>query len=206
VDENRIEDEEPSPEPVSCAWIWWTIGVVLLVIAYAVPAAMTASPEACGRCHEMKPFYESWRVSSHRAAAPNCLYCHVKPGIANLVLYRFAFWGEIAASVTGADFKPLGSVKPDLGVCRRCHSLNREASTSGDLRIGHRIHVEKAGVACSRCHAGAVHKGVGGRRILPRMEICKSCHAAKMQDCLFCHTVPPIATSPSSHMTTGGAQ
>lgn len=183
--------------------ILFVVGVLLVVI-YAIPAVMTSSPKACARCHAMKPYYDSWQSSSHREVAPNCLYCHVRPGVVNLVAYRFMFYREILAALTGRELKPIGSVPLSSESCLRaaCHSINRQVSNSGNLRINHRLHVTQAAVPCTKCHPGAVHKGVGGRLLLPPPSICAECHAARMKDCQYCHIGrPPMSTS--AHSASG---
>lgn len=184
-------------------WVWVILGVLLVVI-YAIPAAMTSSPKACGSCHAMKPYYESWQASSHRGVAPSCLYCHVRPGVVNAVAYRFLFYREILATITGRELKPIGAVAPSTESCVRaaCHSMNRQVSNSGNLHINHRLHVDQAGIPCTKCHPGAVHKGVGGRLILPPSSICKECHEAKMSDCQYCHIGRP-PTMPDDHSSSG---
>jgi hypothetical protein len=170
----------------------WILSVVLgLVVAgFAIPVAFTISPGQCASCHEMKPYYDSWQNSSHRGAAPNCLYCHVKPGVLNLVGYEFAFYGEIAGHFSGAVVATTAANAPAVQSCQRagCHSLNRETSNAGDIKINHRLHVIQAKIPCTSCHPGAVHAGVGGRLKLPPMKLCKTCHADKMQTCNFCHS------------------
>jgi len=179
---------------------WWLFVLAVLFVIYLIPTVLTSSPKACASCHAMKPYYASWQLSSHRATAPNCLYCHVRPGVANLVVYRLLFYREIVASVAGWQLKPIGAAAPSTESCTRagCHSKNRQVSTSGNLRINHGLHVTQAGVSCAKCHPGAVHQGVDGRLLLPPMKICKECHAAKMNDCSYCH-IGEIRGSPSGH-------
>jgi len=170
----------------------FAIAAVVWVVFWAIPITLTATPEMCATCHEMKPYYDSWRASSHRAAAPNCLYCHAKPGLIDLVGFELGMYGKIAAHFAGVPVKTTVANSPSVESCSRgtCHSLNRETSNSGDLKINHRLHVVKAKIPCTRCHPGAVHAGVGGRLKLPPMKLCKECHADKMKDCGYCHTSP----------------
>lgn len=172
-----------------------------LMIVYGIPYYYTGSPKACAGCHRMAPYYRSWAASSHRVAASNCLYCHVRPGAVNLALYRLMFYREIAAQVLGLDLKPWGTTVPGVTSCHRsnCHSLNRLTSTSGDLKIDHRKHVIGAKISCVRCHPGAAHKGVGGRRLLPPRKMCKECHRDKMEDCSYCHSRIVSKAAPDGH-------
>ena len=194
-----VPDGDPKGRRVSRrAWIV-RIVLVLLVLAFAAPVSLTATPERCARCHEMVPYFDSWASSSHRVAAPNCLDCHVEPGLLNLVVYELTFYREIVAHFAGTEVTT-GSGVPSSGSCLRdaCHSLNREASFSGDLKIDHRSHVEEEGLDCFACHAGAVHEGVAGLERTPPMGLCQECHADEMEECTYCHAgkVVPEATDP----------
>lgn len=169
-------------------WIGWGV-VAAAVVIYAIPYFYTANPRACASCHRMEPYYRSWRASSHRLAASNCLACHVRQSTLSLVVYRLMFYRELAAQATGMDLKPWGTTIPGVESCHRsgCHSLNRLASTSGDLKISHREHVVRAHIVCIKCHPGAAHRGVGKRFLIPPRKLCKGCHAAQMNNCSYCH-------------------
>ena len=175
--------------------------LVLLAVFSAVPVWFTATPRACANCHEMKPYYDSWRASSHREAASNCLYCHVKPGIANVIGFEVGFYGMLSGHLSGAKVTSSAADVPSVASCGRseCHSLNRETSNSGDIKINHRLHVIRAGIACPTCHPGAVHTGVGGRRKLPPLSLCKTCHADKMTQCSYCHAEQHSGAPPAGH-------
>ena len=197
---------EPADRPSAESGRPWlsivTIAVLAaVVLVFAVPVAFTATPSRCASCHEMKPYYDSWRTSSHRAAAPNCLYCHAKPGVLNVVGFELGFYRMLAGHFSGSSVSTTQADAPSVASCSRktCHSLNRETSTAGDLKIDHSLHVTKAGIACARCHPGAVHTGVGGRQKLPRMQLCKECHADKMKQCNYCHNSQRLQAAPGGH-------
>jgi trimethylamine-N-oxide reductase cytochrome c-type subunit TorC len=169
-----------------------------------VPAVLTATPKQCSICHEMRPYYESWQASSHRAAVTSCQTCHVKPGILHLVAFEFGSYRMLFAHFAGVPVTSTPANAPSVESCRRagCHSLNREVSNSGDLKINHRLHVTTENIACPTCHPGAVHAGVGGRVKLPPMKLCTKCHADKMSDCSFCHTEQHLQALPGVHDAT----
>jgi trimethylamine-N-oxide reductase cytochrome c-type subunit TorC len=179
----------------------WTAGAILglLVLVFAVPITLTATPKQCTTCHEMKPYYDSMTSSSHRAAAPSCLFCHVRPGVFNRIAWEVTFYHEIAGHFSGAEVTSTAANAPSLASCSRqeCHSLNREVSNAGDLAIKHRLHVVDEKIGCSVCHPGAVHTN-GGRLKLPPATLCKRCHAAKMKECKYCHTGQRLLGAPST--------
>ncbi|RJQ52067.1 MAG: hypothetical protein C4521_11005 [Actinobacteria bacterium] len=195
-----FEDTEDIPElsePNRRAFVG-LFAVFALLLLYVIPYVYTSTPIACASCHGMKPYYDSWRASSHRLATPSCLDCHVRQDPLSLVAYRFMFYREIVAQVSGADLKPWGTTVPGVRSCHRsgCHSLNRLTSTSGELKINHRTHVTRAKLTCSSCHEGVAHQGIGRRSMLPSRQTCKRCHAKKMSDCGFCHVNPETAGRP----------
>lgn len=179
------EQEPPGPR----RWRIVLPAVLVAAILLLAPYALTANPQACAMCHQMKPYVSSWRASSHALAARDCLTCHVGPGFMSGFIYRMGFYREVYAYFTDGDLVPGAVTIPGVASCQKlgCHSLNRIISTSGDLRISHRLHVEKAGVLCARCHPGAAHRGVRDLKIVPTVDLCLSCHKDRMQDCAFCH-------------------
>ncbi len=162
----------------------------VLVVFLAIPYIYTSNPKSCTRCHEMQKYYNSWKKSPHSVAASNCFYCHVKQGTLNLWIYRISFYREIYASMVGANLKPIGATLPGVDSCQRedCHSLNRDESGSGDIKINHRLHVRKADIPCTRCHPGAAHPNVGKiGGIIPKQKLCFQCHSTMRNKCSFCH-------------------
>jgi hypothetical protein len=204
AEETPVSSETPVAEKPAHArrsagfWIGVLVAFVF-VVACAIPVAMTATPSQCATCHEMRPYYESWKSSSHREAAANCLVCHVRPGVLNWVAYEAGFYGELAAHFQGAQVTSTAANTPAVESCVRsgCHSVNRETSNAGDIKIDHRLHVIEARIPCTRCHPGAVHAGVNGRLKLPPMKLCKDCHADKMQQCSYCHSAEVLQGVPA---------
>jgi hypothetical protein len=184
--------------PSGRAWIA-IVALAVVGILVGIPVVMTATPAQCAGCHEMKPYYDSWKSSSHVGAASNCLYCHSKPGILGYAEFEASFYGMLAGQLSGAKVRSTSANAPSLQSCGRpeCHSLNREVSNAGDIKINHRTHVVKVGIPCTKCHPGAVHTGVGGRLKLPPMTLCKTCHADKMQQCGYCHNEQRLGAPPA---------
>jgi cytochrome c-type protein NapC len=177
------------------------IAVILLsgVIVLSIPFVVTVNPSFCRKCHEMEPYYKSWKRSAHGRVGISCASCHVKPKILAAIAFRFNFYTNIFSTVVGIRLKPMGISPATTSMCRRCHSLNRMRSTSGDLKINHKTHVVKAKLGCQKCHAGAVHKGVGGRKFNPPRKLCERCHKAEMENCNFCHVIRGRGLPPYEH-------
>lgn len=162
------------------------LGVVVLFAPYVV----VAHPAWCGACHEMQPYVTSWQASAHSGAAPDCSACHAPPGVLGGFAFRLGLYRHAVAKLGGASFEPGRAPRPGVSSCKRsgCHSANRVTSPNADLKIGHRVHVEKAGLPCVRCHPGAAHAGVDRRVLTPPMKTCKPCHEKEMAYCGFCHS------------------
>jgi len=205
-DVGQTDETAPPKRPPRRLWIVAAVGVVFVLVM--APVAFTMVPAGCSACHEMRPYYDSWQASSHRGAVTTCVPCHVKPGVGNTIGFGFSLYGMVLAHVAGAQVKSTNANAPSVDSCLRqgCHSLNREVSNSGDLKIDHRLHVARENIACPTCHPGAVHAGVGGRLKLPPMKLCTKCHADKMNDCNYCHTQQHLQAQPGTHELTPTAQ
>ncbi|TET59618.1 hypothetical protein E3J48_07640, partial [Candidatus Aerophobetes bacterium] len=51
--------------------------LVFIVVVTFAGFEVTSSPRFCSTCHNMKPYYESWKTSSHNEV--NCIKCHADP-------------------------------------------------------------------------------------------------------------------------------
>ncbi len=149
----------------------------------------------------MEPYYNSWKISAHGQVNIACRSCHVKPGFLNTALFKLNLYHEIYSQFSHRKLKPWAVNRPTLEACRECHSLNRVRSTSGDLKINHRIHVSKAKLKCTFCHNGVVHPGVGklGKMNPPR-KLCMECHKDQMSNCGYCHVIERGMLEESVHI------
>lgn len=181
------EQDAAEPKKTSkLTYVTWGIVIAAILILFVIPYGLTASPKSCTRCHEMDKYYDSWQKSVHAKAANNCFFCHVKPGLVSVSIYRIAFYREIFAAMSGSSLKPSGATIPATNNCNRsgCHSLNRISSVSGDIKVDHRNHIKKAKLTCAKCHPGVSHPNGG---VTPPREMCKTCHAQRINDCAMCH-------------------
>src|SRR5208282_819291 len=96
---NTPSDTPSSPRPRS---IWRKVRAILypalallgawlflMVIMAGAATWYTSRPEFCNSCHNMEPYYESWKKSKHNTVT--CIKCHVPPGLA----------GEIRGKIMG---------------------------------------------------------------------------------------------------------
>lgn len=152
-----------------------TIGAIiagsLALGGAAVP--LTNHPKFCGTCHNIRPSYESWAVSSHKEVT--CVDCHVRPGVAGF-LHDKVWAGLKDVTIyflgTPTDAHNLqATVAPD--VCLGCHRAILRLSEIAvrdlpspvkdvGLVMSHRKHMEAfvrrgQGEGCTTCHSRVVH-------------------------------------------------
>lgn len=177
--------------------------VVAAVGSYRVLADRWSSPAVCGSCHEMRPAYAAWEVSSHSRV--DCLQCHQEVNLVP-VMGRYA---------TGRYRRPIEARAVPDATCRGCHTPSREVTPPSGLETNHAGHLEQ-GIPCARCHTDAAHPekvavtavatatGVASRIPLARvpMDRCLSCHNGTMapKTCTTCH---PDKGAPASHLAAG---
>jgi nitrate/TMAO reductase-like tetraheme cytochrome c subunit len=166
------------------------LSLAFVAVFVMLPFFVTVPSSSCNGCHRMRPYFTSWKRSTHRRVKIGCQSCHVKPRSASEYAYKLNVYTWIVGKATKIKIMPIGLVSASTEACRRCHSLNRRVSTSGDLKINHREHIEQAKIGCPKCHSGVIHPGVGGLGTMnPPRKLCKECHRKKMQDCPYCHVI-----------------
>ena len=99
----------------------------------------------CANCHEMKPNYFTWLVTSHNQFG--CLKCHQ-----DITITTFAY-----KHLKGAYDTPIEKrgIIPDE-VCITCHTTTRYVSPPGDIIFPHELHVVKQ-IDCVDCHSNVTH-------------------------------------------------
>ena len=174
------------------------LGAVLgMSLLTAVVLNATSTPQFCSTCHEMKPEFSTWAISSHSKIA--CVTCHIEPGAVSLVKHKMSSMKQLYLHITGKV--PLTIVMPDPiknEVCQQCHSTVRKVTASGDIIIPHDKHLAQ-GIACVACHGGVAHGFVAERGLNQQKDLStwNSTKAGKvmsfddtklgMEVCLNCH-------------------
>lgn len=100
----------------------------------------------CINCHEMKPNYFTWLITSHNSFG--CLKCH-----SDIKVTTFAY-----KHMRGVIANPIEkkNIVPD-DVCKSCHAIsNRNISPPGDIIFPHQLHVTKQ-IDCMDCHNNVTH-------------------------------------------------
>lgn len=183
-------------------WLRILIPALIVIVLAAIPFYYTASSVSCGKCHSMDKYYKSWQKSLHGQNGVACGQCHFKPGIIATTTYRIAFYRELFAEMFDLKLAPWGATAPGGESCTRqmCHSANRLSSRTGEIKVNHKAHSDKARIACAKCHNGVTHPGIGNiGTSMPPQKQCMQCHKRVKARCSFCHTEARIIKGPSPH-------
>lgn len=180
---------------------------LLIFIGVATVGAIqiTMEPDFCQSCHEMRPEYYTWQVTSHRQF--RCTECHIEPGLASLLIHKISAVKEVYLHFTGTYPRPIKMENPIPNItCKKCHSPgNRQFTVSGDLIIPHDRHDAK-GVYCVDCHSGVAHGEIAKRKVTTRIQFLAwnetvareqtdgKLAKPKMNTCLECHTKRNVTT------------
>lgn len=135
-----------------------------------------ASPRFCQTCHQVAPEIALWMESEHRNV--RCQQCHhqtLRDGVRILAAY-----------VSGGSTETHAPV--DVHSCAGCHASHDTRWPTIAGSIGHTVHAERAGLACTICHGREMHFE------RPARATCERCHAGmtvgsahEPQHCLACH-------------------
>jgi hypothetical protein len=130
------------------------------IVATVGMVQMTSTPNFCGyTCHNMKPYYDSWKLSKHNQIA--CVECHIAPGLGAEVRKKFEALAMVAKYFTSTEgTKPWAEV--DDAACLRCHErrLLQGKVVFHDVIFDHTPHMSES------------------RRCAARRVIRRSCRAA----------------------------
>jgi nitrate/TMAO reductase-like tetraheme cytochrome c subunit len=172
-------------------------GMLLAVGLVAIFSAVEVSsrPQFCGSCHVMKPYYESWRESSHRNVA--CVECHIAPGVTAEIRKKYEALSMVARYFTGTyGTNPWAEI--DDAACLRCHErrLLSGRELFGDVLFDHAAHLSgmRRGktLRCTSCHSQIVQ----GSHIAVTATTCILCHFKGQPSntgtarCVLCHRTP----------------
>lgn len=156
---------------------------------------VSSTPQFCGTCHIMKPYYKSWENSAHNKIA--CVECHISPGLTAEVRKKFEALSMVAKYFTATyGTKPWAEV--DDAACLRCHErrlLDGRVEFEG-VAFDHRPHLTESRrglkLRCTSCHSQIVQ----GIHLTVTTSTCALCHFkgqepnAGLGECRGCHEVP----------------
>lgn len=166
-------------------------GLVSAVLAIQV----TSTPNFCGTCHIMRPYYQTWSQSKHHNVP--CVECHISPGVGAELRKKVEALNMVVKYLTAAwGTNPWAQV--DDAACLRCHErrLLEGKAPYGVARFDHEPHLGEAyeglKLRCTSCHQHTIkseHISVSGGT-------CALCHVRGQlvnpgkTPCTTCHEPP----------------
>lgn len=182
----------------------------------------TTQPQFCASCHNMVPFVESWKRSSHKNVG--CIECHYEPGILETVEVKYKALSQLAKYATRtAGTKPWAEVTDASCMRSGCHEtrLLTGRIPFGDTFFDHRPHLTEnrpgKRLHCTTCHSQVDQE----THISVSKSTCFTCHFTEgertwtrspdrgdspdgaIDACVLCHEAPAkeltVEGQPFSH-------
>jgi nitrate/TMAO reductase-like tetraheme cytochrome c subunit len=188
-------------------WVRFVTAVVvtLLVITgvMILTLEVTSQPRFCNTCHNMKPYYASWKESSHKDVT--CTDCHFPPGLKSKIEGKFTALSMLVNYFTGVykKSKPWAEISDRScmrGGCHESRLLKGTETFKENIMFDHGPHLEELRrgkkLRCTSCHSQIVQ----GSHISVTDTTCFLCHFKKdgeegdtgIDACNKCHQ-PPVA-------------
>ncbi|HEC32596.1 MAG TPA: hypothetical protein ENI41_08900, partial [Deltaproteobacteria bacterium] len=187
---------------------WLILGLSIFIFLVLLISAIefTSHSRFCSTCHYMKPFYNSWKTSSHRDI--ECLVCHYPPGIRSKLRAKVEGLLQVGRYWTKLYLKskPWAEIPDESCLREGCHSkrLLQGAVDFKTVHFDHKIHLTdlKRGkkLRCTSCHSQIVQ----GEHITVTESTCFICHFKKSKhypriaDCSHCHLQEDLISSTTS--------
>jgi len=113
------------------AWVrrrWWLSLLLLVGVLAALLGAgeyVSSRPSFCGRCHNMKPYYATWKAGVHSKEGVTCVQCHYAPGEQHSLHAKLKGLSQVAMYAAGAfgGSRLRGHVNSDSCLASGCHDL-----------------------------------------------------------------------------------
>ena len=171
------------------------IGLGALLVLLFTSVELTSTSKFCSVCHYMKPFYQSWKSSSHGQI--ECKVCHYPPGIRNTVKAKMEglvmvgrYWTKLYLKS-----KPWAEIQDESCLQKGCHNkrLLEGQVKFKTVAFDHKAHFAdlRRGkqLRCTSCHSQIVQ----GEHITVTESSCFLCHFKKAENfprvsaCANCH-------------------
>jgi len=147
--ESPVDPEDPKEEQASSSWLWWIIGGLLIIVAFAVGGVSrelnNASREQDGT--EMRS--ETFAQSTRRWLWQNFNY-----------VFFFSFVLLIGALTLG--FNDLNQI-----------GVFENYSPDQPIKYSHKLHAGTLGIECKYCHNSVEKSKTAG---IPTVNVCMNCH------------------------------
>lgn len=178
----------------------------LFLLLFGAAAEFTSHSRFCSACHYMKPFYQSWKESSHGGI--ECSVCHYPPGMRSFWRVKleglnqvFRYWTKLYLKS-----KPWAEIPDDSCLREGCHEKRLLEGKVKFKRVvfDHKIHFEdlRRGkkLRCTSCHSQIVQ----GEHITVTESSCFLCHFKasehypEISRCSHCHDQASLTSAQDS--------
>lgn len=180
------------------------LGFILIFFLGSVE--YTSHSKFCSTCHYMKPFYQSWKTSSHSHI--ECNVCHYPPGVKSKLRAKVEGLLQVGRYWTKLYLKskPWAEISDESCLRKGCHEkrLLEGKVKFKKVVFDHRIHLTdlKRGkrLRCTSCHSQIVQ----GEHITVTESTCFICHFKKSEhypriaDCSHCHHKEDLTSEKTS--------
>lgn len=180
-------------------------GILFVIVAAVGTVGMvefSSSPTFCQTCHNMKPYYESWRTSSHSEVS--CIECHIAPGVKGEAMGKIQALNQLVKYVTRTyGLKPWAEVEDRSCMRSGCHSERKVEGLVdfNGVAFDHTDHLgelrREKQLRCTSCHSQIVQ----GEHIAVTVSTCILCHFKDRETddpvagCVGCHSEPTRVVS-----------
>ena len=178
------------------------LGVLLFLVGFI---SYSSSPGFCRSCHNMEPYYQSWKESRHSEVT--CTECHFKPGLAGTLRGKFEASALVVKYLTGTyQPKPFARIEDDSCLQPGCHvkeKLGDAPLFKGKATFTHQPHFRddlQSNLTCTACHSPLK----SGKHISVNEKSCYLCHLRGFdsslaasenndEECMVCHkSIPEV--------------
>ena len=182
------------------------IALGAFLVVFVASVELTSTSKFCSACHYMKPFFQSWKESSHRQV--ECKVCHYPPGLRSTLRAKMEglvmvgrYWTKLYLKS-----KPWAEIQDESCLQKGCHDkrLLEGPVKFKTVAFDHRIHFTdlKRGkqLRCTSCHSQIVQ----GEHITVTESSCFICHFKKsdgfpqINDCSHCHKKDQLVSEKTS--------
>lgn len=171
--------------------------LLIFLICFVALVEVTSQPSFCRSCHNMEPYYQSWKTSAHKDI--DCTECHMTPGVRGTIQAKTQGLSQMAKYFTGtAGTLPWAEVEDASCLRSGCHEarlLEGKVDFNG-IAFDHTPHLTKMRrgkqLKCTSCHSQVVM----GEHMKVTASTCVLCHfknepiGEPIGGCKGCHGVP----------------
>lgn len=121
------------------AGLFMLVFIVMGAVGVGGAEYYTGTPNFCGTCHVMDPYYESWSADIHgRRLDVRCVDCHYAPGERHTFMAKFKGLSQAVSYFSGRSggSRPRAHVSDDSCLTSKCHGDGGFRETK--LEIGER--------------------------------------------------------------------